>query len=130
MIELGRRFKQDVINFLNQAIKHVAGRGCRFSSLFGKTLGESIFALYRDPLALPLEFKAWLKRTFHGQGFMAGIARHLPRVVRQLLDIEMSRCLLNIAKRSLPKLILSGVGLASKDTAGRVVCLTCFQSST
>ena len=31
---------------------------------------------------------------------------------------EMSRCLLNIAKRSLPKLILSGVGLASKDAAG------------
>jgi hypothetical protein len=44
--------------------------------------------------------------------------------------IEMSRCLLNIAKWSLPKLILSGVGLASKDTAGRVVCLACFQSST
>jgi hypothetical protein len=43
---------------------------------------------------------------------------------------EMSRCLLNIPKRSLPKLILSGVGLASKDTAGRVVCLACFQSST
>jgi hypothetical protein len=32
--------------------------------------------------------------------------------------------------RSLPKLILSGVGLASKDTAGRVVCLACFQRST
>jgi hypothetical protein len=30
----------------------------------------------------------------------------------------MSRCLLNIAKRSLPKWILSGVGLASKDAAG------------
>ena len=44
--------------------------------------------------------------------------------------LEMSRCLLNIAKRSLPKLILSGVGLASKDTAGRVVYLACFQSST
>jgi hypothetical protein len=40
------------------------------------------------------------------------------------------RCLLNIAKRSLPKLTLSGVGLASKDTAGRVVYLACFQSST
>jgi hypothetical protein len=46
------------------------------------------------------------------------------------LPFEMSRCLLNIAKRSLPKLILSGVGLASKDTAGRVVCLACFQRST
>jgi hypothetical protein len=30
----------------------------------------------------------------------------------------MSRSLLNIAKRSLPRLMLSGVGLASKDAAG------------
>ena len=61
VIELGRRFKQDVIDFLDQAIKHVIGRGRRFSSLFGRTLGESIFALCRDPLALRLEFKALLK---------------------------------------------------------------------
>jgi hypothetical protein len=30
----------------------------------------------------------------------------------------MSRCLLNIAKRSLPRLRLRGVGLASKDAVG------------
>jgi hypothetical protein len=30
----------------------------------------------------------------------------------------MSRSLLNIAKRSLPRLTLCGVGLASKDAAG------------
>jgi hypothetical protein len=31
---------------------------------------------------------------------------------------RMSRSLLNIAKRSLPRLTLRGVGLASKDAAG------------
>jgi hypothetical protein len=76
--ELGHRFKQYVINFLDQAIKHVVGRGRRFLSLSGRTLGESIFALCRGPLALRLEFKALLKPSFHGQGLMAGVARQRP----------------------------------------------------
>ena len=62
--DLGRRFKQHVIDFLDQAIKHVIGRGRRFSSLSGRTLGESIFALCSGPLALRLEFKALLKPSF------------------------------------------------------------------
>jgi hypothetical protein len=32
--------------------------------------------------------------------------------------LEMSRYLLNIAKRSLPSLMLRGVGLTSKNTVG------------
>ena len=35
--------------------------------------------------------------------------------VRTIINEGMSRSLLNIAKRSLPRLMLSGVGLTSKD---------------
>ena len=40
------------------------------------------------------------------------------RVAYYLPSREMSRCLLNIAKRSLLRLMLSCVGLASKHAAG------------
>jgi hypothetical protein len=43
---------------------------------------------------------------------------------------KMSRSLLNIVKRSLLRLMLSGVGLASKDAVGRVFVPECFQSGT
>jgi hypothetical protein len=33
-------------------------------------------------------------------------------------DLSLSRSLLNIAKRSLPRLTLRGVGLTSKDAVG------------
>ena len=42
----------------------------------------------------------------------------------------MSRSLLNIAKRSLLRLMLSCVGLASKHAAGGVSGLACFQGGT
>jgi CRP-like cAMP-binding protein len=45
---------------------------------------------------------------------------HRPTITNAVRELEriMSRSLLNIAKRSLPRLMLSGVGLASKDAVG------------
>ena len=45
------------------------------------------------------------------QALNAGLQEAMTRQIAA----GMSRCLLNIAKRSLPRLMLSGVGLASKD---------------
>ena len=51
-------------------------------------------------------------------------------IMRQASTEPMSRSLLNIAKRSLLRLMLSSVGLASKHAAGGVSGLARFQGGT
>ena len=61
----------------------------------------------------------WTARTRGAQTYLTLLEPAQPPTLPDYLgEVGMSRCLLNIAKRSLPELILSGVGLASKAAAG------------